>query len=410
MLLNDNLLDVEATQLCAQIKSLEQRGWKPVVVFSHADNLQGRLATLQVGTDHVLTQPMETNLMLARLRSLLRASDIEQELGLRDCTTRTLGFTESAKQFTPAGVVTLVCNHSSASKSLITLFDKTRQNSFEHIAPNSIMQETASDSRTDIYILDLSAMDPQRGLSLLSNPKSHTRRRLAATFVLLPNAHQDLAAHVLDLGADDLMIESIESTKLRIRLNALVTRKRVSDQLRNNICDSLKAAITDPLSGLFNRRYATPHMERVLKQAYANDRNCAIMVLDIDDLKRFSDHYGHLAGDAVLIKVSQRLESNLRSVDLIARMGGEEFLIIMPETKHHQAKITGQRLCGLMNKTTIWLPSGQGDITVSSGIALGGASSGPKKTATQLLDLADRALYGSKSDGHNRVTFIDYVA
>lgn len=78
VLLNDNLLDVEATQLCAQIKSLEQPGWKPVVVFSHADNLQGRLAALQAGTDDVLTRPMKTNLMLARLRSLLRARDVEQ--------------------------------------------------------------------------------------------------------------------------------------------------------------------------------------------------------------------------------------------------------------------------------------------------------------------------------------------
>jgi two-component system cell cycle response regulator len=410
VLLSYNLLDVEATQLCAQIKSLEQPGWKPVVVFSHADNLQGRLAALQAGTDDVLTRPMETNLMLARLRSLLRARDVEQELGLRDSTTWALGFAEPAKQFTPAGVVTLVCNHSSASKSLLALLEKTRQHSFEHIAPNSIMQETASGSRTYVYILDLSAMDPQRGLSLLSNLKSHAQTRLAATFVLLPNAHQDLAAHVLDLGADDLMIGSIESTELRIRLNALVSRKRASDQLRNNIRDGLKAAITDPLTGLFNRRYAMPHMERVLKQAYANDRNCAIMVLDMDHLKRIDDHYGHLAGDAVLIEVSQRLESNLRSVDLIARMGSEEFLMIMPETKHHQAEITGQRLCGLINKTPISLPSGQGDVTVSIGIVLGGASSGPKKTATQLLDLADRALYGSKSDGRNRVTFIDHAA
>ena len=78
VLLSDNLLDVEATQLCAQIKSLEQPGWKPVVVFSHADNLQGRLAALQAGTDDVLTRPMKTNLMLARLRSLLRARDVEQ--------------------------------------------------------------------------------------------------------------------------------------------------------------------------------------------------------------------------------------------------------------------------------------------------------------------------------------------
>ena len=115
VLLNDNRLDVEATQLCAQIKSLEQPGWKPVVVFSHADNLQGRLAALQAGTDDVLTRPMKTNLMLARLRSLLRARDVEQELGLRDSTTWALGFAEPAKQFTPAGVVTLVCNHSSAA-------------------------------------------------------------------------------------------------------------------------------------------------------------------------------------------------------------------------------------------------------------------------------------------------------
>ena len=92
MLLNDNLLDVEATQLCAQIKSLEQRGWKPVVVFSHADNLQGRFVALQAGTDHVLTRQMETNLMLARLQNLLRDRYVGQELGLRNSTTRGLGF------------------------------------------------------------------------------------------------------------------------------------------------------------------------------------------------------------------------------------------------------------------------------------------------------------------------------
>jgi len=169
VLLNDNLLDVEAKKLCAQIKSLEQRGWKPVVVFSHADNLQGRLAALQAGTDHVLTRQMETNLMLARLRSLLRARDIEQELGLRDCTTRTLCFIEPAKQFTPAGVVTLVCNHSSASKSLITLLEK---------------------------------------IGSTEAPGSHLR---AAA-----QCHSRFSRTCMDLSADDLMIGSIDSTELRI--------------------------------------------------------------------------------------------------------------------------------------------------------------------------------------------------
>ena len=92
VLMNDDLLDVGATQLWAQIKSLEQPGCKPVVAFSHSDNLQGRLAALQAGADDVLTQPMETNLMLARLQNLLRDRYVGQELGLRNSTTRGLGF------------------------------------------------------------------------------------------------------------------------------------------------------------------------------------------------------------------------------------------------------------------------------------------------------------------------------
>ncbi len=148
----------------------------------------------------------------------------------------------------------------------------------------------------------------------------------------MPGSHIRAAAqcpgrfsrHVLDFGADDLLIELIESTELRIRLNSLVSRKLASDQLRNNICDGLKVAITNPLTGLFNHRYAMPHMERVLEQAYANDHNRPIMVLDMDHLKRINDHYRHLARDAVLIEVSQRLDSDLQLIDLITRMSGEE--------------------------------------------------------------------------------------
>ena len=124
VLLKDNLLDVEATDLCAQIKFLERPGWKPVLVFSHSDNLQGQLAALQAGADDVLTRPMETNRMLARLRSLLRTREVEQELGLRDSATRALGFTEPVKLFAAAGVVALVCNRSGTCMFLLALLQK----------------------------------------------------------------------------------------------------------------------------------------------------------------------------------------------------------------------------------------------------------------------------------------------
>ena len=110
-------------------------------------------------------------------------------------------------------------------------------------------------------------------MSLLTDLKSHTKTQQAATVLLMPKNHQNLAAHVLDLGANDLIIQPTNAAELNIRLIRLIDRKRISSQLRKNIRIELQAAITDSLTGLYNRRYAIPHMERMLMQAYENGRN-----------------------------------------------------------------------------------------------------------------------------------------
>jgi len=194
-------------------------------------------------------------------------------------------------------------------------------------------------------------------MSLLTDLKSHTKTRQAATGLLIPKNYQNLAAHVLDLGVNDLMIQPTNAAELNIRLIRLIDRKRISSQLRNNIRIELQAAITDSLTGLYNRRYAIPHMERILMQAYENDRSCAIMIFDMDHLKQINDQYGNAAGDTVLIEVSRRLNINLRAVDLVARIGGEEFLIILPETRQNEAETAGKRLCQLIHDTPIKLPN-----------------------------------------------------
>ena len=249
-------------------------------------------------------------------------------------------------------------------------------------------------------------------MSRLTDLKSHTKTRQAATVLLMPKNHQNLAAHVLVLGANDLMIQPTNAAELNIRLIRLIDRKRISSQLRKNIRIELQAAITDSLTGLYNRRYAIPHMERILMQAYENDRSCAVMIADMDHLKQINDQYGHAAGDTVLIEVSRRLNINLRSVNLVGRIDGEEFLIILPETRQNEAETAGKRLCHLIHDTPIKLPNGDFQVTVniSIGVALGGRKNGPRHSAAQLLDMADRALYGSKSDSRNRVTLINHAA
>ena len=138
---------------------------------------------------------------------------------------------------------------------------------------------------------------------------------------------------MFDLGANDLMIQPTGAAESNIRLIRLIDHKRNSSQLRNNIRIELQAAITDSLTGLYNRRYAITHMKRMLMQAYENGRSCTIMTTGMTQLKQINDQYGHAAGDTVMIEVSRRLNTNLRAIDLVVRIGGKEFLMILPETR-----------------------------------------------------------------------------
>nr|WP_290428619.1 GGDEF domain-containing protein [Defluviimonas salinarum] len=160
--------------------------------------------------------------------------------------------------------------------------------------------------------------------------------------------------------------------------------------------------MTDPLTGLNNRRYALPHLARIAERARAAGRQFAVMVLDLDRFKAINDSRGHAAGDAVLIEVAARLRGNLRAVDLLARIGGEEFLVALPDTTPEAAQATAERLRRVIGDRPVPMPDGAAAIpvTLSIGLALG---PGPA-SVEDLVDLADRALMGSKADGRNIVT------
>ena len=128
-------------------------------------------------------------------------------------------------------------------------------------------------------------------------------------------------------------------------------------------------------------------------------------MLDIDNFKRINDRYGHSAGDKVLIEVSERLRQNLRGVDLVARVGGEEFLVVMPDTGLEAAKGAAERLRRVVQATPVSLPQNAGQITVtmSIGVALGALDRQENTKIELVIDQADRALMHAKMDGRNKV-------
>jgi len=172
--------------------------------------------------------------------------------------------------------------------------------------------------------------------------------------------------------------------------------------------DGLRMAVLDPLTGLHNRRYAMPHLAAIAERAAATAAPFAVMVVDIDRFKQVNDCWGHAAGDFVLVEVARRLTANLRASDLLARIGGEEFLIALPDSTLADARVVAERLCHVIEEHPIALPdAGAVRVTVSIGLAVsgqvpdGGVTPEP---VPALLNRADRALLHAKSAGRNQVT------
>jgi two-component system cell cycle response regulator len=205
-----------------------------------------------------------------------------------------------------------------------------------------------------------------------------------------------------DLGADHVVVPGVTAPELAYRLRSLVRRKRAADRQRTRMQDSLRLALVDPLTGLYNRRYAAPQLTAIAARAAASDSTFAVMVVDLDRFKRVNDQHGHAAGDLVLVEVARRLSANLRDKDLLARIGGEEFLIVLPDSSMTDARSVAERLCHAVEERPIRLPSGAGlTVTVSIGVAVSGGA----VSVEAVVEQADLALLQSKESGRNQVTF-----
>jgi two-component system cell cycle response regulator len=161
-------------------------------------------------------------------------------------------------------------------------------------------------------------------------------------------------------------------------------------------------AVTDDLTGLHNRRYLMSHIETLLGNEQGGSiRSFAVMLLDIDHFKSINDTFGHDAGDQVLKEFAQRIARNVRGVDLAARFGGEEFVVVMPETDMPNAHVVAERLRQAFSDAPFAVQGVERPIPVTCSIGVAVAES--REPPDQIIKRADEALYAAKRDGRNRV-------
>ncbi|WP_299042910.1 diguanylate cyclase [uncultured Tateyamaria sp.] len=405
-----DLPDGDPLRLLRRMRKTGLTGKVPVIALSGCDDDSERLRLLAGGVDDVMQKPINDALLLARTRSIIRAYATASEWTLREGTSRALGFAEAADAFAPSQTVRIIARDPAAAEPWSSALANRISARITYAKPATAVDDIEPGSPPDALVLVVGPHEGTQMLQLLATVRSQASTRHCAILGVIGPEDMTLGAQMLDMGANDLIRHTRSADELAVRLDALLRRKRVTDALRDTVRSGIEAAVIDPLTGLHNRRYAMPHLTRIADRATRTGKPYAVMVADMDHFKRINDTYGHAAGDAVLIETARRLRENLRAVDLVARIGGEEFLIVLPGAGLSDARKAAKRMCRIIETTAFDVPGQTAPITVTMSIGMTvvdpgrGAKSSDAHTPQALLDRADKALYGAKAEGRNRVT------
>lgn len=407
VLLDVKMPDIDGFEVCRRLKANPHLAHIPVIMVTASASEAEKLRGLRAGADDFLTKPFSELSLLARIRNLLRMKLMFDELRLRGETIRALGLPDIA-ELPAKGAKRVTRILTVAADPLVA--DTWAQALARQLSARTATAQGVADalaavtsSLPDAVVVDQEIGAETDGRRLVSILRARPETRRSVILFVAGEGRQDLAAQALDLGASDTLIRPFEMAELVTRTSTQLARKHLSDRLRESIREGLMMAAIDSLTGLFNRHYALRHLRAMLARAGESGRPVAALMLDLDGFKAINDTHGHLAGDAVLREFARRLQENVRGVDLVARLGGEEFLVVMPDVDASVALSVAERIRKAVERPEFRLGEGEGSVRVTVSIGVG--LSEPGETDSEaLIRRADAALYASKNAGRNRVT------
>jgi two-component system, cell cycle response regulator len=401
------LLDVmmpgmDGFEVCRRIKANPKTAHVPVVMVTALDQPTDRVAGLEAGADDFLTKPVDDAALFARVRSLVRLKMMTDELRMRETTGQSMGLLDPASTLIEAGIAGRILIIEDRPES-VAWFGAALQPANEVSAVDTFEEALVRVRGGDYDLIVVSlGMRGFDGLRLCSQLRSLPEGRNVPILVVVSDGDRRKLTQALEMGVNDYLTRPVDKNELVARVRTQLRKKLYADRLRHNVQLSLEMAITDQLTGLHNRRYMGRHLDNLLLQAGKSGKALAFVIMDIDFFKMVNDTHGHDIGDEVLREFARRISANVRGIDLACRYGGEEFVVVMPDTDIAYAYAVAERLRKSIETTPIVISRAPGklSITISIGIA---ESESENDSAEALLYRADQALYRAKKTGRNRV-------
>jgi two-component system cell cycle response regulator len=400
------LLDVmmpgmDGYEVCRRLKDDPQTRHIPVVMITALDGREERVKGLDAGADEFLNKPIDDLLLFARVRSLTRLKAVTDELRQREASGRRMGLISAAPaRFSGGGGRVLIVDDQERQSRAIAQDLEAEHRPVVELDPDKAL--LAARGPVDLVIVNATrgAFD---GLRFAAQLRSQEATRHLPILGVVNADERGRLVKALEVGFNDLLTRPIDAQELLARVRSLIKTKRYADFLRHNLDDGMEMAVTDPLTGLHNRRHMLGQLGALVERSISGaGAPVAALMIDIDHFKKVNDSYGHHVGDEVLREFAVRLATNVRAVDLPCRFGGEEFMVIMPDTSLEIAKVIADRIRAQVAGSPFRVAGGGEPLTVTISIGVA-ATLGVGDTVEALLRRADAAVYEAKACGRNMV-------
>jgi two-component system, cell cycle response regulator len=403
VLLDVMMPDMDGFEVCRLIKADPRTHHIPVIMVTALDQPTDRVRGLEAGPDDFLTKPVSEIALLARVRSLVRLKLVSDELRMRAVTSKEIGIEDpiikAVSDTGRNGRILLVDGRRSSYERIAATLTSEHEVDVESNPHEALFH--VAEGNYDVLMVSL-GLESFDALRLCGQIRSLERMRNLPILLLAEPEDNARLLRGLEIGINDYLVRPVDKNEMLARVRTQIRKKRYGERLRDNVQMSIEMAVTDALTGLHNRRYMETHLAALVEQAAARGKPLTVLVLDIDHFKAINDTYGHDAGDDVLREFATRVRKSIRGIDLACRYGGEEFVIVMPETDMVVASMVAERLRRRIATEPFPMrqPSKSIEVTISIGLADLGA---PDETVATILKRADQALYRAKRDGRNRV-------